>query len=61
MCKVYITELLKKLSPVHIPIKENDNIIDEDNHIKRFGFKISFSIGAQDTTYDYNNEFWDSI
>ena len=49
------------MSPVHIPIKENDNIIDEDNHIKRFGFKISFSIGAQDTTYDYNNEFWDSI
>ena len=42
-------------------MKEYDNIMDENNQIESIEFDISVSIGTQDTTYDYNDEFWDSI
>ena len=35
--------------------------MDENNQRKSIEFSISVLIGTQDTTYDYNNEFWDSI
>ena len=35
--------------------------MDENNRRERIEFEISVSIGTQDTTYDYSNEFWDSI
>ena len=49
------------MSPLHIPIKEHYIIMDENNRRESIEFKISVSIGTQDTTYDYNDEFWDSI
>ena len=49
------------LSPLHIPMEEHDNITDENNQIKIIEFYRSVSIGTQDTTYDYDDEFWDSI
>ena len=42
-------------------MKEHDSIMDENNQRKSIEFGISVLIGTQDTTYDYNNEFWDSI
>ena len=48
-------------SPLHIPVKEHDNITDENNRIERIKFERSVLIGTQDTTYDYNNEFWYAI
>ena len=58
-CLKYISNNFhNSLSPLHIPMKEHDNIMDEKNQIKSIGFKISFLIGTQDTTYDYNDEFW---
>ena len=49
------------LSPLHIPMKEHGIIMDEKNRREGIEFEISVSIGTQDTTYDYNDEFWDSI
>ena len=40
------------LSPLHVPMKEHDNIMDKNNHIKSIGFTISVLIGTQETTYD---------
>ena len=40
------------LSPLHIPIKEHDIIMDENNWIEGIEFEKYFSIGTQDTTYD---------
>ena len=42
-------------------MKEHDNIMDEDNLRESTEFERSVSIGTQDTTYDYNDEFWYSI
>ena len=42
-------------------MKYHDIIMDEKNRIEGIKFDRSVSIGAQDTTYDYNDEFWDSI
>ena len=48
-------------SPLHIPMKEHDIIMDEKNQIEGIEFDRYFSIRTQDTTYDYNDKFWDSI
>ena len=42
-------------------MKEYDHIMVKNNLRERIGFERSVSIGTQDTTYDYNDEFWDSI
>ena len=42
-------------------MKEHDNIMDENNRRESIDFDISVSIGTQDNTYDYNEEFLDSI
>ena len=42
-------------------MKEHDNIMDENNRIEIIEFETSVTIGTQDTPYDYNDEFWDSI
>ena len=42
-------------------MKEHDNIMDENNRRESIEFYRSVSMGTQDTTYDYNKEFWDSI
>ena len=39
-------------------MKERDNKMVEKNQIESIEFEISVSIGIQDTTYDYNEEFW---
>ena len=49
------------LSPLHIPMKEHDNIIDENNQRESIEFNISALIGMQDTTYNYKDEFWNSV
>ena len=49
------------LSPIHIPTKEYDIIMDEKNRREGTELEISVSIGTQDTTYDYNDGFWGSI
>ena len=43
------------LSPLHIPMKEHDNIMAENNQGEMIESKSSVSIGNQDTTYDYND------
>ena len=35
--------------------------MNKNNRIESIEFNISVSIGSQDTTYDYNDEFCDSI
>ena len=40
------------LSPLHIPMKEHDNITDEKNQRESIKCEISVSIGTQDTAYD---------
>ena len=35
--------------------------MDENSQRESIESDISVSIGTQDTTYDYNDEFWDSI
>ena len=42
-------------------MKEHDKIMDENNRIDSIEFDRSFLIVIQDTTYDYNCGFWDSI
>ena len=48
-------------SPLHFPTKEHDIIMDKNNRRKGIEFEISIFIRTQYTTYDYNDEFWDSI
>ena len=38
-------------------MKEQDNIMDENNQIESIEFEIFFSIVMQDTNYGYNNAF----
>ena len=47
--------------PLHIPMKEHDIIMDENNLIERIEFEISVSIITKDNTYDHSDTFWDSI
>ena len=42
-------------------MKEHDIIMDENNLREGKEFEISVSIRTQVITYDYDNEFWDSI
>ena len=42
-------------------MKEHNIIIDENNRREGIEFDRSVSIGTQYTTYDYHDEFWDSI
>ena len=42
-------------------MKEHDNIMNEKNQRESIEFDMSVSIVTQDTTYDYNDEFWDLI
>ena len=42
-------------------MKEYYIIMDEKNRIEGIEYDRYVSIGAQDNTYDYNDEFWDSI
>ena len=35
--------------------------MDENNWIEVIEFEISISIGTNDFTYEYNDEFWDKI
>ena len=45
----------------YISPRKNDNIMDENNQRKIIAFERFVSIGTQDNTYYYNDEFWDSI
>ena len=38
-------------SPLHIPTKEHDNIMDEKNRRESIEFEKSVSMGTQDTIY----------
>ena len=40
-------------------MKEHDIIMDENNQGEGIEFEIYVSIGKKDTTYDYNDVFWD--
>ena len=42
-------------------MKEHNNKMDGYNQIESIEFEISVPIGTQYTTYDYNDEFCDSI
>ena len=42
-------------------MKEHDTIMDESNQTEGIDFERSVYIRTQDTTYDYNDEFWDSV
>ena len=42
-------------------MEEHNNIMDENSRREKIEFYRSVSIGTQDTTYDYNDEFWDLI
>ena len=42
-------------------MKERDNIVDENNQRESIEFEISVLIGTQDSTYGYNDGFWNSI
>ena len=61
-CLQYISQNSSNtLPPLNIIMKEYDNIMDEKNLREIIEFEISVSIGIQNTTYDYNDEFWDTI
>ena len=47
--------------PLNIPTKKDDIIMDEKNQSEGVEFEKSDSIRRQYTTYDYNDEFWDSL
>ena len=40
------------MSPLHIPTKEHDIVMDKKNRREGIECEISVSIGTQDTTYD---------
>ena len=42
-------------------MKEHDIIMDKNNRREGIESERYFSIITQDITYDYNDEFWDSI
>ena len=42
-------------------MKQHNNIMDKKNQREIIELEISVLILTLDTTYDYNNEFWDSI
>ena len=42
-------------------MKEHDNIMDLNSLRENIEFRRSVSIVTQDTNYDYNDGFWDSI
>ena len=42
-------------------MEENNNNMDENNLRESVAFYISVSIGTQEGTYDYNDEFRDYI
>ena len=42
-------------------MKEHDNIMDKKNRREIIAYERPVLIGTQDTTYDYNDEFWYSI
>ena len=46
------------LSTLHITTEEYDNIMNEKNNRDIIQFERSVSIGTQNTTYDYNDEFY---
>ena len=61
-CLQYISHNNKNaLSLIHVPMEEHDHIMDEKNQIESIKFDRPVSIGTQDTTYDYNEKFWDYI
>ena len=51
---------LYTLSTLHIPMKEQYNILDENNRRESIEYVRSVSIRTQYTTYDYKDVFWDS-
>ena len=62
MCLMYISHNdYNILSPLDITMKEHDNITDENIQIESIEFEILVLIVTKDTSYDYNDEFWDSI
>ena len=42
-------------------MKDHDKIMDKKNRREIIQLERSFLIGTQDTSYDYNDEFWDSV
>ena len=42
-------------------MKEHDIIMEEKNLREGIEFERFVSIRTQDNTYDYNDDFWDSI
>ena len=42
-------------------MKQHDIIMDKNSRMEVIESDRSISIGTQDTTYDYSDEFWDSI
>ena len=49
------------LSTLPVSMEEHDNRMDENNLRESIEFDISVSKGIQETTFDYNEAFWDSI
>ena len=42
-------------------MEEYDNTMDENNQRESIEFDRYVTMGTQETTYDYNDYFWDSI
>ena len=58
----YISQkYLSTLPPLHVAIEEHDNVMDENNRRESIESEKSVLIGMQETTYEYNDEYWDSI
>ena len=49
------------LSPLKKYIIEHDNTLDENSWRESIKFERSVSLGTQDITYYYNDEFWGLI
>ena len=47
-----------QLTPLHVSIKYHDNIMDKNYWRESIEFEISVSIGNQECTYHYNDDFW---
>ena len=50
-------KIYNALSPLHIPMREHDNIMDENNRKEDIEFGTLVSIVTQDNVYDYIDEF----
>ena len=62
LCLRYIPQNdYNTLSPLHIPMKVHGIIVDEKKLIEGIYFERDIYVVTQDTTYYYNDEFWDSI